>query len=1007
MSYQIFVHEINKIDEKTEENDIRVNIYIKKNHPIYFIFDSEEERKIFKKDLSYLKHLYKKYLNYFYPVAYLEIKKPIYFTWMIRRELEYRDWDNIELDPIDIKYLLKDKNMVKLFEKNSTESLRNRFLCNFMSIKVTKRTPNAIKTIEKEGQIGFFEKTFEKLDFGLKSLLILVGDIPITDLDEKLLTIDNLVLVNENLPDWMDFYTLYVFNDFEGIGDVKTYDHAFDLRTIRQIIPRDDQKSFIVELNKYFIEISASENWKIFNWFKAIKDSYERSLEVKRSSNKAIKINVMVLLRHSLFNRPKQIQKEIEKMLGEVNPKERFSTFQKKIAAVFLKIDFMFDAFYSKQVVNYSLIKACMISIHIVIVKRMKKFWDLKKAKLGPYENLTFASLAVTYKEIVTSWGLIENELEHFVRPTIVNFIGSTFQKIKKVIAGIFMRAETEYDVIGDKIYSPGGQALINLCTETFDHYTTVPSEEACRYLLTIINRILKIYERFLINVVDEEEGEEMLAAHMNGIGKFIVQFRVFIKGVVGKTNHKYSHRQICEWVSDQKVLKSMTRIMMIIENKILIKLADHMKKTMAKKKDFLKFNLKSYLEKYFLEFQFVFNKIERSNLERISKKVLSDFSKFYIELALSDLDYYKKDYIQMSLQKIKNDINTTQLIFDSYLERDDQEKSIKRLQSLYGIWEAEEFGMFQMHFVNLLNLMKKSDKMTQIKLLDRIFKIRDVFTNDIKKFIKEDVEDVLSVINKTKNEKGSALFKIIRKQRIQMHVQKFIYNLRKAVEERKEKNRNIEQSSSKIAVNLKASQMSGKDINFSSISFQNEDTKNIPRGKATMISFDWKIKWGDLKNTDLDMKLINKMKKKKTNHENVIFVYWQVKEFGVELSPDSNYKVIQQTLLFNEISIIRPLDNNTLAIKSNNTIFIFKLQEKIKNKKKGFYRILRKHKKKSNSDSIKYRVKKFEMNINFGLNALTAAKIDLTFDFEKIKLEMQNEKKSKSKRRKSIELDI
>ena len=138
---------------------------------------------------------------------------------------------------------------------------------------------------------------------------------------------------------------------------------------------------------------------------------------------------------------------------------------------MFLKIDFMFDAFYSKVVVNYSLIKACMISIHILVVKRMKKFCDLNKKKLGAYENLTFASLAVTYKEIVTSWGLIENELECFVKPTIVNFIGSTFQKIKQVIAGILSRAESEYEMIGDKIYSPGADSLVNLCTETFEHY--------------------------------------------------------------------------------------------------------------------------------------------------------------------------------------------------------------------------------------------------------------------------------------------------------------------------------------------------------------------------------------------------------------------------------------------------------------------------------------------------------------------------------------------------------
>ena len=1009
MFYQVFVHEIDKIDEKTEENDTRLNIYIKKNPPIYFIFDDEASRKSFKKDLSYFKHLYKKYLNYHFPPSNLELKKPVDYTWMLRRELEYANWQTIQLDNIDLKYLLKDKNMLKLFEQNSKESLKNRFLCNFMSIKVTKRTPNAIKTIEKEGQVGFFEKTFEKLDFGLKSLLMMVGDIPISDIDEKLLTIDNLVLQQHNLPDWMDFYTLYVFNDFEGIGDVKTYDHAFDLRTIRQIFPRPEQKSFIVELNKYFIEISTNEYWKIFLWFKAIKVSHEHSLEVKRSSNKAIRMNVHVLLNHSLFNKPKKIQKEIEKMLLEVNPKDRFSTFQAKIAEVFLKIDFMFDAFYSKVVVNYSLIKACMISIHILVVKRMKKFWDLNKKKLGAYENLTFASLAVTYKEIVTSWGLIENELECFVKPTIVNFIGSTFQKIKQVIAGILSRAESEYEMIGDKIYSPGADSLVNLCTETFEHYTTVPCEEACRYLLTIISRIISIYERFLVDIVEREESEEMLAGHMNGIGKFLIKFRGFIKTVTVKTHNKYSYRSICEWVNDQKIIKSMTRIMVVIENKVLIRLDEHLRQTMSKKKDFLAFNTKTYLERFFNTFQFVFNKIEQNNLDRISKKVLSRFTKLYIELAMSDLSYFKKDYLHMCLQKIKNDINTLQLIFDAYIERDEMEKSIMRLHSLHEMWSETDFNKFQMHFVNLITLMKKSEKLLDgRRLLEKVFDIRDCFTKDIKKFIREDVEDVIKALQKSKEEGGGdGFYKIIKKQRIQMNVQKFIYNLKRAVELRKEKNLTFGQSVSKISPDMGTSQVLKSNLDFSMISFQHDSDKNIPKGKATMISFPWKIKWTDMKPQNLDLKLIKKLKKRRTQNENIKFVYWRIKEFGIEVATDSNYKMVNHTMLFSDISVIRPLDNNTLAIKLKDKVFVFKLQEKIKKSTTGFYRVLRRMKKKSNSDSIKYRVKKFEMNINFGLSSLTANKIDLTFDFEQIQFQMAKEKRSKNRRRKSIDLDI
>ena len=1004
------MHEIDKIDEKSEENDIRLNLYIKKNPPVYFIFKSEEKRKEFKNDLSYFKHLYKKFLNYFYPSATIELKKPIHFHWMLKQELEYKNWKNMKLDHLDMKYLLKDKKMEKLFEQNSIESLKNRFLCNFLTINVTKRTPNAIKSIEKEGKAGFFDQAFEKLDFGLKSLVMLIGDIPILSSDEKLLTIDNLVLENQNLPDWMDFYTIYVFNDFEGIGDVKTYDHAFDLRTIKQIFARPDEKSFVIELTKQFVEISTGDYWKLYNWYKAVSISQEHGLEIQRSSNKGIKMNVHVLLRHSLFNRTKMIQKEIEKMLADVSPKLKFGMFQKRLAETFLKIDFMFDAFYSKVVVNYSLIKACMISIHILIVKRMKKFWVYNRDKLGPYENLNFASLAVTYKEIVTSWGLIENELECFVKPTIVNFIGSTFQNIKKVIAGILSRAESEYEMVGDKIYSPGADSIVNLCAETFEHYTSVPCEEACKYLLTIISRMLSIYERFMIDVIDTEEAEEMLAGHMNGLGLFLIRFRGLIKTIVKKTNNKFSYKTICEWINDYKFIKSMTRLMVVIENRLLIKLKVSLEKGMYKSKKFLKFNLKTYLEKFFAEFQFVFNKIERGNLERLCAKVLSTVTKMYIEMAISDLSIYKEGYLRMTLQKIKNDINTMQLIFDNYLERDEMDKPLKRLSSLCHVWEEEDFNLFQMHYVNLATLMKTSKAITDIKLLKNVFKIRDCFNSDTKKFIIEDIENILNTLIRKGEDKGDAFYQAIKKQRIQINVQKFIYNLRKAVEERKNKDKKRVGSTSKIDISMgidMESSMLGDNIHFSMISFKQEKNKDIPRGKATMIRFNWKIKWSDLKSQDLDLKLIKFMKKRQTNAANISFIYWQVKEFGLELSSDSNYKTIVHTMLFSDIDLIRALDQFTLAVKCNTSVMIFKLQEKIKKSSKGFYRVMKKFKKKSTADNIKFRVKKFEMNINFGLSSLKAKKVDLSFDFEKIKFQMQNEKKKKSKRRKSIHIDI
>lgn len=576
----------------------------------------------------------------------MKLKKKTEVEWQLRSELEWRNRDEMEFDEIDLKYLLKDKKMEKLFEQNSKESLKNRFVAGLMTVKVTKRTPNAIKTIEKEGQTGFFEQAFEKLDFGLKSLLVLVGDLPILKRDEKLLNIDNILLSPANLPEWMEFHTLYVFNDFEGIGDVKTHDHAFDLRTVKQLFPRPEQKSFIIELNKHFVEITGGQYWKLFTWFSAIRASHQQQLEAQRSANKVIRVNVHVLLLHSLFGRNKKVQREIEKMVLAVDPSRSFGEFQSSLATLFVKVDHMFDAFYSKVVVNYGLIKACIKTVHILVVKRMIKFWKKKGSTMNAFENLTFASLVVAYKDMISSWGLIEDELENFVRPTIVNFVGSTFQKVKQVIAGILIKAESDYEMINGKIYSPGGQSIISLCGDNFEHYTSVPCEEAARYLLSVVSIIINIFQRFLLEIIEEEESEEMLAAHMNSLGGFMINFRTFLKKVVMKTQNRYSYKTICDWVGDMQIIKAIGRLLLVLENKIIFRLKEDMKTQFVTKSDFLKFNVKSFLESFFNKFQFVFKKIERGNLERIAKKMLNLFSLKYVELGFMDLSIFSKDLL-------------------------------------------------------------------------------------------------------------------------------------------------------------------------------------------------------------------------------------------------------------------------------------------------------------------------------------------------------------------------
>ena len=71
-------------------------------------------------------------------------------------------------------------------------------------------------------------------------------------------------------------------------------------------------------------------------------------------------------------------------------------------------------------------------------------------------------------------------------------------------------------------------------------------------------------------------------------------------------------------------------------------------------------------------------------------------------------------------------------------------------------------------------------------KLLDKFFDIKGNFDRNTKNFIREDVNTVLKAYFEARNVKGDMFYKAVRKLRIQIYVQRFVYNLRRAVEQRK-----------------------------------------------------------------------------------------------------------------------------------------------------------------------------------------------------------------------------
>ena len=113
-------------------------------------------------------------------------------------------------------------------------------------------------------------------------------------------------------------------------------------------------------------------------------------------------------------------------------------------------------------------------------------------------------------------------------------------------------------------------------------------------------------------------------------------------------------------------------------------------------------------------------------------------------------------------------------------------EKSSLRLESLLLVWHEDDFNLFQKHFINLMLLSHKLELGSYQKLLDKFFDIKGNFDRDTKNFIREDVHDVLKAYYEARNDKGDGFYKAVRKLKIQMYVQRFVYNLRRAVEQRK-----------------------------------------------------------------------------------------------------------------------------------------------------------------------------------------------------------------------------
>lgn len=113
-------------------------------------------------------------------------------------------------------------------------------------------------------------------------------------------------------------------------------------------------------------------------------------------------------------------------------------------------------------------------------------------------------------------------------------------------------------------------------------------------------------------------------------------------------------------------------------------------------------------------------------------------------------------------------------------------DKSIMRLESLLLVWHEDDFNLFQKHFVNLMLLSHKVELGSYEKLLEKFFDLKGTFDRATKKFIREDVNVILKAYYEARADKGDVFYKAVRRMRIQMYVQRFIYNLRRAVEQRK-----------------------------------------------------------------------------------------------------------------------------------------------------------------------------------------------------------------------------
>lgn len=216
LTHFLVVSKIKEFNGDVEGDSNKFQLVFDDNTEVLLRTDSSEMKELWIETLIYFEDLFKEDINE-YKYSLTSLVEPIDRA-SIEGSDELSRWQEMK-DEFDYSSFIKDKKLIRLFELNLQQTIKNRFALSSTYLNIVYKKSNEIDDSRKPEKDDNYDSS--ALEDGAYHIVVLNAR-PAFVLDRDFSLTDNYIMTKETIPNWMAFNHLYFFQ-YTSMGDITPF----------------------------------------------------------------------------------------------------------------------------------------------------------------------------------------------------------------------------------------------------------------------------------------------------------------------------------------------------------------------------------------------------------------------------------------------------------------------------------------------------------------------------------------------------------------------------------------------------------------------------------------------------------------------------------------------------------------------------------------------------------------------------------------------------------------